>query len=382
MIIRGKDPGTESLMDVLVENGKVIQVSPYQKGSSLYDFGGKDLYLCSGFFDPQVNGFAGVDFNSPSLSPEGFHRAALSLASTGITRFLPTLITSSHEKMVRRLRIIRDGLRKDSLLQKMCLGIHLEGPCISPEEGPRGVHPREFIRLPQWEEVKRFQEACEGRIRCVTLAPEVQGAIPFIRKAAAHGMIIGIGHTDASEEVLEEAVEAGARLSCHLGNAPSPLLPRHRNLIDKQLAIDQLMASIITDGIHLPPNVVSDYVRAKGVDRIVLTTDSMAGAAVPPGRYTLGDLEVEVSSDRGARLTGTSRLAGSTLTMDRAITNVIRFAGIDLSSVIHMAAKNAQKLFSEVGRDIAPGHSADLVLFEYQRELVVRSTWIEGEKIF
>ena len=382
MVIRGKDPGTESLMDVLVENGKVIQVSPYQKGSSLYDFGGKDLYLCSGFFDPQVNGFAGVDFNSPSLSPEGFHRAALSLASTGITRFLPTLITSSHEKMVRRLRIIRDGLRKDPLLQKMCLGIHLEGPYISPEEGPRGVHPREFIRLPQWEEVKRFQEACEGRIRCVTLAPEVKGAIPFIRKAVAHGMIIGIGHTDASEEVLEEAVGAGARLSCHLGNAPSPLLPRHRNLIDKQLAIDQLMASIITDGIHLPPDVVSDYVRAKGVDRIVLTTDSMAGAAVPPGRYTLGDLEAEVSSDREARLTGTSRLAGSTLTMDRAITNVIRFAGIDLSSAIHMAAKNAQKLFPEVGRDIAPGHSADLVLFEYRRELVVRSTWIEGEKIF
>lgn len=382
MIIRGKDPGTELLMDVLVENGKVIQVSPYQKGSSLYDFGGKDLYLCSGFFDPQVNGFAGVDFNSPSLSSEGFHRAALSLASTGITRFLPTLITSSHEKMVRQLRIIRDGLRKEPLLQKMCLGIHLEGPYISPEEGPRGVHPREFIRLPQWEEVKRFQEACEGRIRCVTLAPEVKGAIPFIRKAVAHGMIIGIGHTDASEEVLEEAVGAGARLSCHLGNAPSALLSRHRNLINKQLAIDQLMASIITDGIHLPPDVVNDYVRAKGVDRIVLTTDSMAGAAVPPGRYTLGDLEVEVSSDRGARLTGTSRLAGSTLTMDRAITNIVRFAGIDLSSAIHMAAKNAQKRFSEVGRDIAPGHSADLVLFEYQKELVVRSTWIEGEKIF
>jgi N-acetylglucosamine-6-phosphate deacetylase len=416
MVIRGKDPGTESLMDVLIENGKVIQVSPYQKGSSYgrdvprkprfeggvkgrdskgtylpgkpwpgageLHFGGTDLYLCSGFFDPQVNGFAGVDFNSPSLSSEGFHRAALSLASTGITRFLPTLITSSHEKMVRQLRIIRDGLRKDPLLQKMCLGIHLEGPYISAEEGPRGVHPREFIRLPQWEEVKRFQEACEGRIRCVTLAPEVKGAIPFIRKAAAHGMIIGIGHTDASEEVLDEAVGAGARLSCHLGNAPSPLLPRHRNLIDKQLAVDQLMASIITDGIHLPPDVVSDYVRAKGVDRIVLTTDSMAGAAVPPGRYTLGDLEVDVGSDLGTRLAGTSRLAGSTLTMDRAITNVIRFAGIDLSSAIHMAAKNAQKLFSEVGSDIAPGHSADLVLFEYQRELVVRSTWIEGEKIF
>jgi N-acetylglucosamine-6-phosphate deacetylase len=403
-------------MDVLVENGKVIQVSPYRKGSSCgrnvprkprlaggvkghnmignylsgkprpeagqLHFGDADVYLCPGFFDPQVNGFAGVDFNSPGLSHEDLHRAALSLASTGVTRFLPTLITSSHEKMVRQLKIIGDALRKDPLLQEMCVGIHLEGPYISPEEGPRGIHLREFIRLPQWKELERFQEACEGRIKCVTLAPEVKGAIPFIKKAASRGMVIGIGHTDASEEVLEEAVQAGARLSCHLGNATPKPSSRHQDPIQKQLGMDQLMASIITDGIHLPPDVVNDYVRAKGVDRIVLTTDSMAGAGAPPGRYTLGDLEVEVGADQAARLAGTSRLAGSTLTMDRAINNVIRFAGIDLPSAIHMAAKNAQKLFAEVGKEIALGHSADLVLFEYQRELVVRSTWIEGEKIF
>jgi N-acetylglucosamine-6-phosphate deacetylase len=381
MIIRGKVPGTESLIDVLVENGKVIQVGPYQKGTSC-DFGGTELYLCAGFFDPQVNGFAGVDFNSPHLSDEALRRAALSLASTGVTHFLPTLITSSHEKMVRQLEIIGDALKKDPLLRKMCVGIHLEGPYISPVEGPRGVHLREFIRLPQWKELERFQEACEGQIKCVTLAPEVREAIPFIKKAAAHGMVIGIGHTNASEEVLDEAVQAGARLSCHLGNAsPKPGLP-HQGPIQKQLAMDKLLVSIIVDGIHLPPGVVNGYVQAKGLDRIVLTTDSMAGAGAPPGKYTLGNLEVDVGSDGAARLAGTSRLAGSTLTMDRAIANVIRFTGIDLSSTIHMAARNAQKLFPEVGRDIVPGQSADLVLFEYQRELVVRSTWIGGEKIF
>ncbi|MGO8991291.1 MAG: N-acetylglucosamine-6-phosphate deacetylase [bacterium] len=381
MIVRGKIPGTESLIDVLVENGKVIRVSPCRKGSSS-DFGEDDLYLCPGFFDPQVNGFAGVDFNSPRLSHEGLHRAALSLASTGVARFLPTLITSSHEKMVRQLKIIGDGLRKDSLLRKMCVGIHLEGPYLSPEEGPRGVHLGEFIRLPEWKELERFQEACEGRIRFITLAPEVQGAIPFIRKAVAHGMIIGIGHTNASEEVLEEAVQAGARLSCHLGNAAPRPSSLRQDPIRKQLSMDQLMASIIVDGIHLPPDTVNDFVRAKGLGRIVLTTDSMAGAGASPEKYTLGDLEVEVSPDGAARLAGTSRLAGSTLTMDRAINNVMRFAGIELASAIHMAAKNAQKLFPEVGGEIASGHSADFVLFEYQKELVVRSTWIEGEKIF
>ena len=381
MIIQGKIPGREVPVNLLVENGKVVQMTPYQKGSPC-DFGGTDFYLCPGFFDPQVNGFAGVDFNHPLLTPERLHQAARSLASTGVTCFLPTLITSSQEKMVRQLKIIAEALRNDSLLRKMCVGIHLEGPYLSAEDGPRGVHLREFIRLPQWRELEKFQEACEGRIKCVTLAPEVKGAIAFIKKAAALGIIIGIGHTHATGEVIEEAVQAGARLSCHLGNAPSAFLSGYQNLIEKQLAMDPLMVSIIMDGVHLPPGIVKDYIRAKGIDRIILTTDSIAGAKAFPGRYTLGDIEVEVGPDRIARLANNSRLAGSTLTMDRAVTNAIRFAEIDLNSAIHMATSNGKKLFSEVKGEILPGCSADLVLFEYQGELVVRSTWIGGEKIF
>ena len=381
MMIQGKIPDHEVPVNLHVENGKVVQITPYQKGSPC-DFGGTDLYLCPGFIDPQVNGFAGVDFNHPLLTPEKLHQAARSLASTGVTSFLPTLITSSQERMVHQLKIIAEALRNDSLLRKMCVGIHLEGPYISAEDGPRGIHLREFIRLPQWDELEKFQEACEGRIKCVTLAPELEGAIPFIEKAVAHGIVIGIGHTHATEEDLGQAIQAGARLSGHLGNAPSALLPCHRDLIEKQLAMDQLMASIIVDGIHLSPDVVKNYVCAKGVNRIVLTTDSMAGAGVPSGKYTLGDLEVEVTPDRAARAVTTSRLAGSTLTMDRAITNVIQFAKIDLASAIRMATKNGQKLFSEVRGEMIPGAPADLVLFEYQRSLAIRSTWIEGQKIF
>jgi N-acetylglucosamine-6-phosphate deacetylase len=381
MILQGKIPGMSSPVNIIVENGKVIQIDPHPKTSSC-DFGGRDLYVCPGFFDLQVNGFGGIDFNSSRLTPEGLHQAVRSLASTGITHFFPTLITSSHERMVHQLKIIAEALRNDSLLRKMCLGIHLEGPYISPEDGPRGVHLLEFVRPPQWEEFMRFQEACGGEIRCVTLAPELKGAIPFIEKAVAHGIVIGIGHTNASEEVLEEAAQAGARLSCHLGNAPSALLPQYQKNIQKQLAMDPLMASLITDGIHLPPDVVKSTIRAKGIHRIILTTDSMAGAGASSGRYTLGDLEVEVNPDRIARLVNHPRLAGSTLTMDHAITNVIRFAEIDLASSIQMAVKNAQKLFPEVRGEIISGDSADLVLFEYQKELKVLSTWIGGEKIF
>lgn len=381
MIIQGREPGTDRLVNVSIEEKVVKSIAPVDRKASC-DSGGRDLYLSGGFFDPQVNGYAGIDFNGKDLSQERLHQAARSLAVSGVTRFLPTLITASHERLVKQLIIIADALENDPLVKTMCPGIHLEGPYISPEDGPRGVHPREFVRLPNWEEVERFQEVCLGRIRCMTLAPEMEGAIPFIEKAVKMGMVIGLGHTDASNEILEDAFSAGARLSSHLGNGAHTVLPRHGNPIQKQLSMDGLMASIIVDGVHLPAYVVRNYVRAKGVHRVLLTTDSMAGAGAPAGRYTLGDLEVDVTPDgRAARLVGTSRLAGSTLTMDQAITHVIRFAGVDLAAAIHMAANNGSRLFPEIVGEIIPEARADVVLFEYREKLVVKSTWINGEKI-
>jgi N-acetylglucosamine-6-phosphate deacetylase len=381
MIIQGKIPGARDPVNILIEGGTVARVEPYRQEIH-FDFGGPDLYLCRGFFDPQVNGFGGVDFNGNDLTLEGIHQAVLSLAATGVSRFFPTLITASHEKIIRQLKILAKAYENDSLFKRMCPGFHLEGPYISTEDGPRGAHPRHFVRPPQWEELERFQEACGGKIRVITLAPEVEGAIAFIEKAVARGMVVGLAHTNASEEILEEAVRAGARLSCHLGNGAHAILPRHRNPIQKQLAMDGLMASIIADGIHLPDYVVKNFVRGKGIDRILLTTDSMAGAGAPAGKYTLGDLEVEIGEDRTARLAGTPYLAGSTLTMDQAINNVIRFTGVNLVAAIQMAARNGGKLFPEVEEQILPGHPADLVLFGYKEELVVRQTWIHGEKIF
>ncbi len=374
MIIQGRLPKTGDLVNVFVEQSAVVRVEPVD-GRALFDHGGPDYFLCRGFFDPQVNGCGGVDFNAKDLDPEKVRRALYLLASSGVTRFFPTLITASHERIVHQLNILARAFEEDPLFEEMCPGIHLEGPYISVEDGPRGAHPREFVRPPKWDEIEKFQEACHGRIRLITLAPETEGAIPFIEKAAEAGMVIGIGHTDAPEKILDEALRAGARMSCHLGNGARAVLPRHQNPIQKQLAMDGLMASIIVDGIHLPDYVVKNMVRAKGVDRILLTTDSMAGAGAPPGRYTLGDLEVEVGSeDRAARLPGTPYLAGSTLTMDQAVSNVIQFAGIDLSSAIQVAGQNGRKLFPEMEGEIIPGCPADLVLFEFIGKIVLHST--------
>ena len=381
MIIQGKLPESSSLVNLTVEGPRVTRME-IAGSQPVPDFGGPDLFVSGGFFDPQVNGFGGVDFNGRGLTLEGLHHAALALASSGVTCFLPTFTTAPRERTTAQLKILSQARETDALVRRMCPGIHLEGPYISPEEGFRGAHPREFVRPPSWEEVKIFQGACGGLIRCITLAPEADGAIAFIERASNDGILIGLGHTNASEEVLEDAYRAGARISTHLGNGAHALLPRHRNPIQKQLSMDGLMASIIADGIHLPGYVVKNFIRAKGIERVLLTTDSMAGAGAPPGLYTIGDLEVEVGPDRTARLPGTPYLAGSTLAMDRAVENAIRFAGLPLPSALKMAGENGAKLFPEAWRNFSTGSPADVVLFEYRENLEIKSTWVHGEKVF
>jgi N-acetylglucosamine-6-phosphate deacetylase len=382
MILQGKIPDSKEIVNIRVEGEIITRVEPSREGTAP-DFGGPGMFVCPGLFDSQVNGFGGVDFNGKELTREDLRRAPLALASSGVTAFFPTLVTADAEKTIARLRVLSRAMEEDPLWQIMAPGIHLEGPYISPEEGFRGAHPPEHIRPPRWEEFEKFQEAAGGKIRLLTLAPETEGALAFVEKAVKTGVVIGLAHTNASEETLEEAYRAGARLSCHLGNGAGAVLPRHRNPTQKQLSMDDLMASIIVDGIHLPDYVVKNFIRAKGVERTLLTTDSMAGAGAPPGRYTIGDLEVEVGKeDRSARLPGTPYLAGSTLTMDQAVNNVMRYAGLPLAAALQMAGKNGEKLFPEVKRDLSPGSPGDIVLFEYRKELRVKSAWIHGEKVF
>jgi N-acetylglucosamine-6-phosphate deacetylase len=381
MILQGKIPATEDLVSIEIEGEKIVGAEPSPRGAP--DCGGAGSFLCPGFFDPQVNGFGGVDFNGRSLTADDLHRAALTLASSGVTAFFPTLTTAAAEKTMARLRLLSRAGEKDPLWRRMAIGIHLEGPYLSPEEGFRGAHPAEDIRPPQWEEFRKFQEEAGGQIRLITLAPETAGAIPFIEKAAGAGVVVGLAHTNATEEILEEAFRAGAGLSCHLGNGAHLFLPRHRNPIQKQLAMDGLRASLIADGVRLPDYVVKNFIRAKGAGRVILTTDSMAGAGAPAGRYTIGSVEVEIEEEGGpARFPGTPYLAGSTLTMDRAVSNVIRFAGVPLAAALDMAGKNGGKLFPEAGRDLRSGDPANAVLFEYGERLLIRAVWIFGEKVF
>ncbi len=284
-----------------------------------------------GFVDLQVNGFAGVDFNTPGATPAQLAHAIAALRATGVTRFLPTLITSAFERFAACARALR------ACDDRTIAGIHLEGPYISPVDGPRGAHPAAHVRAASTEDFARWQDAAGGRIVLVTLAPEVPGALGLIEHLVAHGVRVALGHTAATRAQIRDAIRAGATLATHLGNGCAQLQHRHDNVIWEQLAADELTASFIVDGHHLPPAVVKAMVRAKGVSRAVLVTDAMAAAAAPLGRYWLGELEVEVGGDGRVGQPGTANLAGSSLTMDAAVANTVKFTGLPLAEVLPMA---------------------------------------------
>ena len=381
MILYGKLTEDDRIITLHIEGEKISRIEPFRKKLGLSK-GDPDLYIAPGFFDSQVNGFAGIDFNDKDLLPEDLRRAAQAISATGVTTFFPTLITASFERLVQQLKILKEAIEKDLLVSKICKGIHLEGPYISSKEGPKGIHPPQFIRPPRWDEFEKFQEACGGRIKLITLAPEREGCLDFIEKAVSKGIVVAIGHTEASEDILEAAWKAGARLSTHLGNGMGNNFHRHRNPFQKQLAMDGLMASIIIDGIHLPDYVVKNIVRAKGPERILLCTDAISAAAQPPGKFRLSDLEVETEEDGRTRLVGTDTLAGSTLSMQKAITNVIKFTGIDLGTAIKMVTKNGRKLFPEMIGTISPDQPANLVLFRFDGEVKIEKTFVIGEEVY
>jgi N-acetylglucosamine-6-phosphate deacetylase len=285
-----------------------------------------------GFFDLQVNGFAGLDFNRPGRRPEELDRAAEALLATGVTRFLPTLITSRFDDFAACARVLaRWG-------NGAVAGIHLEGPYISPAQA-RGAHPAEHVCAASVADFERRQQAAEGRIVLVTLAPEVPGALPLIEHLVDRGVRVAIGHSDAAPEEIHRAVAAGATLSTHLGNGCAPTLARHPNLIWEQLAADELHACFIADGLHLPAATLKSMVRAKTAGRSILVTDATAAAGAPPGRYTLGELEIERHPDGRVTLAGGSQLAGSSLTLDRAVARTARDADLSLPEVLPMVSR-------------------------------------------
>jgi N-acetylglucosamine-6-phosphate deacetylase len=308
-----------------------------------------------GLFDLQANGFGGVDFNSPLTTPDDLHRAIEQLRGKGVTRFLPTLGTSSFERFAKCAKtLIRTP-------HPAMAGLHMEGPYISPEDGPRGAHPRECVVAASMADFLRRQEAAAGWIKLVTLAPEARGAIELIERLVGLGIRVAIGHTAASPEQIRDAVKAGATLSTHLGNGCANQLARHPNVLWEQLAADELMASFIVDGHHLPPATVKAMIRAKTPERALLVSDAVAVAGCDPGTYELNGEPVVLSENGRVSQPGKPWLAGSSATLDSCVSNAARFTGLPLEQILPMASTRPAKYLGlqTAGRVTADWNAAD-----------------------
>lgn len=266
------------------------------------------------FVDIQVNGVAGVDFTGEDLTAEGIRRAVDEFARRGTVAICPTVMEAPDDVLEKNLRLLAAAMDEPDL-QGRLLGVHLEGPFLSKQDGARGAHNADFLKDPSIEFFDKLWEWANGRISILTLAPELPGAEALIRYAAGKLVAVSIGHSEAGEDAIRMAVAAGARLSTHLGNGIPATIDRHRNPVWPQLAADELFASFITDGHHLPAAFIKSAIRAKGVERSIVTCDAASVAGLPPGEYSQRAGKVVLEESGRLSLAGTSYLAGSSATM-------------------------------------------------------------------
>ena len=290
----------------------------------------------AGLFDFQVNGFGGVDFQRDNLTSTEFAHAVAALRQHGTSGIFATLITDEIEALCRRFAALEKLCATVPSAGAAILGYHLEGPWLSPTPGYRGAHPAGPMRAPTFADYERLQAAAHGRLRLITLAPEWPGSAEFIAAVTQQGVHVSLGHTNASEAEIDAAIRAGARFCTHLGNGCPLELPRHDNIVQRLLARDELTACFIPDGIHLPKGVLKNFVRAKPTGRVLFTTDAMAGAGAPPGRYTIGPHLITVGADGVARQPGEKNFAGSTLTPDVGVRHIADWLNLTPEAAYHL----------------------------------------------
>lgn len=377
MRIRARHYATEASVDVRCDQGRIAAVEPATAAPADLEAG----WVAPAFFDLQINGCDGFGFSSQRLTVEHVRHIVAVCRRHGIGHVGPTLVTNSFEALAHGMATLRQACESDPELDRALPIIHLEGPYISAQDGPRGAHPLPFVRPPDWDEFCRLQDAAGGRIRLVTLAPEHDEALPFIERLVKSEVVVSIGHTAATGARIREAVAAGARLSTHLGNGSHAVLPRHENYIWEQLGADELWASLICDGHHLPAAVVRCMLRVKTPARTILTCDASSLAGSPPGRYREWDQEFEVLPIGKVVVPGTSFLAGSWAFTDLCVGNVIRMAGVCLRDAIDMAGARPRELLGLSPVRLQAGDPADLVLFDWEPggDVRVRATVVGGK---
>lgn len=340
---------------VRVEGPTIASVGP---AAGPEELGPEDDWIAPAFWDIQSNGRFGVSFADPTLTIEQVVEIVRAQAELGTARMCPTLFTAGAAATMHGIRTIAAACERDAVVGRMVVGLHLEGPYICPLDGYRGAHPLEAVRNPDWEEFRAWQAASGGRIRLMTLAPERPGALDFIRRAVASGVVIALGHTAADPATIHAAADAGATLSTHLGNGIAAQLARHPNPIFAQAADDRLMASLIADGHHLDGDTLRVLVRAKGLERIILVSDASPLAGLPPGVH--GEWAVDPSGK--IVVAGTPYLAGSNQSLETGLRTLMEASGAGLAEAIGTVTSHPARLLGMEPARIEAGGAADLVV--------------------
>lgn len=378
-IIEGLDPKDGRPLRVEVANGVITAIGAGRPTTDA-------AWLSAGLVDLQVNGYHGHDLNSGTLSPGTVSALALSLLRSGTTTFLPTVITASESRTVDALIAIAEARRLDPLVAHMAPFVHLEGPWIAPDDGPRGAHPLAPVREPDVAEFARWQAASGGLVGMVTLSPHWPNSVDVIRQLVAGGVQVAIGHTTASVDQVVDAVAAGASLCTHLGNGMHPKIDRRRNAFWPQLADDSLTGCFIADGHHLTTHLLKVMLRAKGLERSLIVSDLTALGAMPPGEYeaSIGGPVVLTTEGRLAMNDGTGQfLAGAALPLIAGVATLVRDIGLGLDEALALATVNPGRRVGGRGR-LEIGAPADLIRFEWNgadRVPRVSGLWIEGRAI-
>jgi N-acetylglucosamine-6-phosphate deacetylase len=347
-------------VDINVSGGKVVSVTPSDKQSN--------LWIAPGLIDVQLNGIGGLNLNTIDLTVEDVTQIVKMMQQGGVTRFCPTVVTGPKERMLHCIRIIAEACATDPLVNYAVIGIHVEGPFISDEDGPRGAHNKKWVRDPSEDEFMEWLGVAKGKICKVTLAPEKPGALDFIRLLRNNGIVAAIGHCNATEEQIHLAVEAGASMCTHLGNGAHPYIKRHPNYIWAQLANDSLWAGFIPDGHHLSASTLKVMIRAKG-PKAILISDANHLAGLPPGRYTTHHADVILEPNGFLHLAHTPDiLAGAATPLHLGIQFVARSGICSLAEAIRMATLHPAMLFGLDQKGVGTldvGSPADFILYKW-----------------
>ena len=380
--VHGLDPGTGQSLTVEVKSGVIQAVHRSQATASESGQG----WLAAGLIDLQVNGYAGHDLNDDQVTPETVQALARAMLASGVTTFLPTLITASEAQLTKALVAVQAARSLDPVVAKMVPYVHVEGPAIAPEDGPRGAHPAAHVRPPSVAEFERWQQASGSVVGMVTLSPHWPESAAYISHLVASGVHVALGHTDASPAQIVAAVDAGARISTHLGNGMYAMINRRRNPFWAQLVDDRLCASFIADGHHLAPDLLKVMLRSKGLGQSMIVSDATAIGGMSAGHYqaSIGGAVTLSANGRLSMNDGSDQyLAGAALPLLAGVANLVRDGGLGLSDALGLATVQPGRWVGGRGL-LAPGQPADLIRFNWDTTMVapqLTGVWLGGQSM-